>query len=113
MCILARLGFESSLFLMMRSSSQGYMNANHLRNQAWTFHFNVSLTALNIAKYDQLPTRSEDDTEPLSFSMATYKRLAFNQHLLERFISILDLYLTLIKSHPNNQNLLPYGFLRL
>lgn len=75
------------------------------------FHFNVSLTALNIAKYDQLPAQSEDDAEPLSFSMATYKRLAFNQHLLERFISMLDLDLTLIKTHPNYQSLLQYGSL--
>jgi hypothetical protein len=75
------------------------------------FHFNVSLTALNIAKYDQLPAQSEDDAEPLSFSMATYKRQAFNQHLLERFISMLDLDLTLIKTHPNYQSLLQYGSL--
>jgi hypothetical protein len=75
------------------------------------FHFNVSLTALNIAKYEQLPTQSEDDAESVSFSMATYKRLAFNQHLLERFISMLDFDLTLIKSHPNYQSLLQYGSL--
>jgi hypothetical protein len=75
------------------------------------FHFNVSLAALNIAKYDQLPAQSEDDAEPLSFSMATYKRRAFNQHLLERFISMLDFDLTLIESHPNYQSLLQYGSL--
>jgi Archaeal putative transposase ISC1217 len=75
------------------------------------FHFNASLTALDIAKYDQLPAQSEDDAEPLSFSMATYKRLAFNQHLLERLISMLDFDLTLIKTHPNYQSLLQYGSL--
>ena len=75
------------------------------------FHFNASLTALNIAKYDQLGVQTEDDAEPISFSMATYKRQAFNQHLLERFISMLDLDLTSIKSHPNYQSLLQYGSL--
>jgi hypothetical protein len=46
-----------------------------------------------------------------SFSMATYKRLALNGHLLERFISMLGLDPTLIKSHPNYDSLLQYGSL--
>ncbi|MFA9202165.1 MAG: transposase, partial [Candidatus Nanopelagicaceae bacterium] len=75
------------------------------------FHFNTSLSALNIAKLDQLPKQSEDDSAPVSFSMTTYKRQALNRHLLERFISMLDLDLTLIKSHPNYASLLQYGSL--
>jgi hypothetical protein len=75
------------------------------------FHFNTSLSALNISKLDQLPAQSEEDSEPFSFSMATYKRQALNRHLLERFISMLDLDLTLIKSHPNYASLLQYGSL--
>jgi hypothetical protein len=43
--------------------------------------------------------------------MACYKRLAFNEHLLERFIHQLDLDSTLIKFHPNYQNLLSYGII--
>ncbi len=89
----------------------GLCDCQSRQKSSLDFHFNVSLTALNIAKYDQLPAQSEDDAEPLSFSMATYKRLAFNQHLLERFISMLDLDLTLIKLHPNYQSLLQYGSL--
>jgi hypothetical protein len=87
----------------------GLCDCQSSKESSLDFHFNASLTALNIAKYDQLPTQSEDDAEPLSFSMATYKRLAFNQHLLERFISMLDLDLTLIKVHPNYQSLVQYG----
>jgi Archaeal putative transposase ISC1217 len=89
----------------------GLCDCQSRQKSSLDFHFNVSLTALNIAKYDQLPEQSEDDAEPLSFSMATYKRLAFNQHLLERFISMLDFDLTLIKLHPNYQSLLQYGSL--
>jgi hypothetical protein len=89
----------------------GLCDCQSRKESSLDFHFNMSLTALNIAKYDQLPAQSEDDAEPLSFSMATYKRLAFNQHLLERFISMLDLDLTLIKTHPNYQSLLQYGSL--
>jgi hypothetical protein len=51
------------------------------------------------------------DSQPQSFSMATYKRLALNEHLLERFISMLGLDQTLIKAHPNYDSLLQYGSL--
>ncbi|MFM7450677.1 MAG: IS4 family transposase, partial [Leptolyngbyaceae cyanobacterium] len=37
--------------------------------------------------------------------------VAFNDHLLERFISELDLDPTLIKSHPNYENLRSYGII--
>jgi len=75
------------------------------------FHFNASLSALNLAKYDDQLRRRQLDSEHSSatFSMASYKRLAFNDHLLERFICELDLNPTSIKSHPNYQNLRSYG----
>jgi Transposase DDE domain len=77
------------------------------------FHFNASLTALNLAKYQAQSQQTTTDTERKAdvFSMASHKRAAFNDHLLERFISQLDLNPTLIKSHPNYQNLRAYGLL--
>jgi hypothetical protein len=77
------------------------------------FHFNASLTALNLAKYQAQgqPTTTDTDRKANVFSMASHKRAAFNDHLLERFISQLDLNPTLIKSHPNYQNLRAYGLL--
>jgi hypothetical protein len=71
------------------------------------------LAALNIAKLKQQQTQSDtgEDSQPQSFSMATYKRLALNGHLLDRFISMLGLDPTLIKSHPNYDLLLQYGSL--
>ena len=71
------------------------------------FHFNASLTALNLAKLDAV--RQHNCSTNLVFSMASYKRRAFNYHLLERFICKLDLDPTLIKSHPNYSNLHNYG----
>jgi hypothetical protein len=77
------------------------------------FHFNVSLAALNLAKLDL--QRAQDPTasplSPSSFSIDTYKRLALNRHLLDRFISMLGLDPTSIKSHPNYRKLLHYGSL--
>jgi hypothetical protein len=71
------------------------------------FHFNASLTALNLAKWDTV--RQQNSEADLVFSMASYKRRAFNYHILERFIDKLDLEPTLIKSHPNYSNLYDYG----
>jgi hypothetical protein len=58
--------------------------------QTLNFHFNASLTALNLAKYEE-QLRSSQNSQKQSlpnFSMASYKRTAFYDHLLERFTSI-------------------------
>ena len=91
----------------------GLCDCQSRQQQSLNFHFNASLAALNIAKLEQLKTQSDtgEDSQPQSFSMATYKRLALNGHLLERFISMLELDPTLIKSHPNYDSLLQYGSL--
>ena len=52
------------------------------------FHFNACLTALNLAKVETPSPHPAQD--PIPFSMATVKRRALNQHLLERFIATLD-----------------------
>jgi hypothetical protein len=77
--------------------------------QKLDFHFNASLTALNLAKWEQYQQR--DIWEPFVFSMASYKRRKLNQHLLERFICNLELDETAIKSHPNYQALCDYGLI--
>jgi hypothetical protein len=71
------------------------------------FHFNSSLTALNLAKCHAVQQHNSNTN--LVFSMTSYKRRALNYHLLERFIDKLDLEPTLIKSHPNYSNLCDYG----
>ena len=74
------------------------------------FHFNVSLMTLNLAKFDAWQTHlAAHSHKTFVFSMASYKRLAFNRHLLDRFISLLDLDLTSIKLHPNFHKLCSYG----
>jgi DDE superfamily endonuclease len=91
----------------------GLCDCQSRQQQSLDFHFNASLAALNIAKLEQQKTRSDtgEDSPPQSFSMATYKRLALNGHLLELFISMLGLDPTLVKSHPNYDSLLHYGSL--
>ena len=75
--------------------------------EALDSHVNASLSALNLAK--AALQQQQTATEPLSFSIASYKRLALNEYLLDLFISMFDLEPTFIKSHPNYQSLLAYG----
>ncbi len=77
------------------------------------FHFNACLSALNLAKYEIRLQQEQENGEPTvePFSMASYKRMALNDHLLERFISKLELDPMLIKSHPNYPDLRSYGVL--
>lgn len=91
----------------------GLCDAQTRDPQRLDFHFNASLTTLNLAKYqEQLRQVQPDAVVPsASFSMASYKRFAFNTHLLERFIDQLELDPTLIKSHPNYENLRSYGII--
>lgn len=91
----------------------GLCDAQTRQSQTLDFHFNASLSALNLAKYEDQLRSSQDNPRPAlsTFSMASYKRVAFNDHLLERFISMLDLNPTLIKSHPNYETLRSYGII--
>jgi len=91
----------------------GLCDAQTRDSKKLDFHFNASLTALNLAKCEEQSRRVQVAAEqPLHpFSMASYKRVAFNDHLLERFISKLDLNPTLVKSHPSYENLRSYGII--
>jgi hypothetical protein len=71
------------------------------------FHFNACLMALNLAKFEA--SQLHQSPKPFVFSMASFKRLSLNRHLLERFISLLDLDSTSIKSHPRFPDLCSYG----
>jgi hypothetical protein len=71
------------------------------------FHFNASFAALNLAKLDAQQQQPRNDA--WLCSLASIKRRALNEHLLERFISKLELEPSAIKSHPNYQTLCNYG----
>jgi hypothetical protein len=116
---LGRTGFPSMTHtpaeFIFRDAKQftGLCDCQSRQQQSLDFHFNASLAALNIAKFrqQQTPSDTNENLQPQSFSMATYKRLALNAHLLERFISMLGLDQTFLKSPPNYDILLQYGSL--
>ena len=68
-------------------------------------HFNLSLTALNLAKLESGAANEPD----AAFSMASLKRRTFNQHLIDRILQRLDQGQTLDKFSPEYIALCNYG----
>lgn len=106
-CQLYRLRFQVEFVFRDAKQFTGLSDCQARDVKKLDFHFNVSFTALNLAKLDAV--QQHPVTTPFVFSMANAKRRALNQHLLDTFIVKLDLEPTLIKSHPNYQNLCNYG----
>lgn len=71
------------------------------------FHFNASLTALNLAKSDAYKSFGYDTNTP--FSMATQKTVYFNEHMMDKFGQMLELDLSFIRSHPSYDRLRTHG----
>ncbi len=79
------------------------------RSQAkLTLHFNASLSAVTLAK---LEARQYNRDAASGFSMASLKRRAFNQHLIERISQHLAKGHSLEKSSPDYEELCNYGTL--
>ena len=70
------------------------------------FHFNASMSALTLGK---LEARQQSADSPAGFSMASVKRRAFNEHLLERISEHLAQGHSLDKSSPGYEALCDYG----
>jgi hypothetical protein len=70
------------------------------------FHFNASLSAVNVAK---LEARQQRDNTAAPISMASLKRRAFNQHLLDRIYEHLANGQNLEKFSPAYEALCNYG----
>lgn len=104
---LYRLRFQIEFIFRDAKQFTGLSDCQARDAKKLDFHFNASFTALNLAKLDA--HRQHSGQQPFVFSMASVKRRALNDHLLDLFISRLDLEPTLIKSHPNFQNLRSYG----
>src|SRR5256712_1189852 len=77
------------------------------RSQAkLNLHFNASLSAVTLAK---LAARQQHGEAASAFSMASLKRRAFNQHLIERISQHLAQGHSLEKSSPDYEELCNYG----
>ena len=84
------------------------LNDCQARRQACLdFHFNASLTTLNLAKVEAYASFDYDLETP--FSLLTQTMVYFNDHFLQKVFSILDLDLTLINGNPEFEALRNYG----
>ena len=78
------------------------------RDQArLNFHFNASLTTLNLAKSEYLSHKNQDASH--LWSMGRVKILAFNRHYLNRIIRIFGFDETCLKKRSEYQYLKEYG----
>ncbi|MDX2240696.1 MAG: transposase [Leptolyngbyaceae cyanobacterium bins.302] len=104
-----KLRFQIEFIFRDAKQFTGFEDCQARDAQKLAFHFNASLTALNLAKLEAIQQHSGQ--APFVFSMASIKRRRLNEHLLERFICNLDLEPTQIKSHPNYSSLCNYGII--
>ena len=71
------------------------------------FHFNASMTALNVAKVEQLQTHG--NSGPMPFSMATVKACYFNEFYLSKIFSTFEFDLSLIEKSDEYQRIKELG----
>jgi hypothetical protein len=71
------------------------------------FHFNAAMTTLNLLKLEDRQHAADSPRSPIS--IASWKIRKFNEHLPERFSSVLGLDFTSIKSNPLFASLCNYG----
>lgn len=105
-----RLRFQIEFIFRDAKQFTGLSQCQARDEKALDFHFNASLMALNIAKAEQRDNREEH--ESIILSMASIKRRALNDYLIELFIRKLGISRTWIKSHPNFQDLRNHGVIR-
>lgn len=110
-----RARFQIEFLFRDARQHTGMIDSQSRNSNALDTHVNASLTALNLAKVTlrkELTLPDEPAPDVVSFSIASFKRRALNEHLFELFIEQFGLNLTLIKLNPNYQKLLDYGTLR-
>lgn len=100
---LYRLRFQIEFLFRDSKQHTGLMHCQARDKAKLDFHFNASLAALNVAKLEHEATGRE------VFSMASRKRISFNELYLDRIIEYLDLAPEFVKLHPAYEKLRHYG----
>jgi hypothetical protein len=94
---------------LFRDSKQftGLSDCQARAEAALDFHFNASLATLNLARAEELRTRTGQN--PQVFSMASWKQRQFNERLLDLFIERFALDPMWVKNQPSYDELRTYG----
>lgn len=104
---LYRARFQIEFIFRDAKQFTGLVDCQARDQQALDFHFNAALATLNVARAEAVA--AHQGSEPLVFSMASRKQVAFNELFIQVISEQLALNLTAIKNHPAYDNLRTYG----
>ena len=77
------------------------------KKESLSFHFDASMSALNLLKFQDREGAEKRDGHVISIQRLKIRK--FNQYLIDRIILLLDFQPTSIKLHPEYQGLIDYG----
>lgn len=111
---LYKLRFQIEFLFRDAKQFTGLLHCQARNLKALDFHFNASMSAVNLAKLNLLINHHEQKqlqpgTPDFVFSLAVYKHRNFSQALLKRLLSNLDLTLTSNKIFSAFQHSLRFG----
>ncbi len=104
---LYRARFQIEFIFRDAKQFTGLSDCQSRNKQALEFHFNASLTTLNLARIEAVAAHQSASRQV--FSMASRKQLAFNERYIEVISEQLALDLTAILNHEAYDNLKTYG----
>jgi IS4 transposase len=104
---LYRLRFQIEFLFRDAKQFTGLTNCQARDEQALHFHFNASMSAVNLAKLDLLA--QHQNQQPFVFSLNRYIHHAFSHKLLYRLLANLDLDLTCNKVKLAFERALTFG----
>lgn len=104
---LYRSRFQIEFLFRDAKQSAGLSSCQARDRAALEFHWNAAFACLNVARLKDYEEQAE--AEKTGFSMKSLKQRAANEHLLELFISKLELDPTLIKKHKDYDKLRNYA----
>jgi hypothetical protein len=98
-----------SIEFLFRDAKQfaGFSDCQARDKEALHYHFNASVTSVNVARW--LAQERQKGNGKLVFSMSSIKQRCGNEQLLDLFIAKLGLEQTVIKQHPQFEKLRNYG----
>ena len=102
-----RARFQIEFIFRDAKQFTGLTDCQARKKEALNFHFNASLSTLNLLKKQDREQAENSDSKVCS--IASWKARYFNEHLLNRFISHLDLDPVFIKNTPQYEELINYG----
>ena len=104
---LYRSRFQIEFLFRDAKQSAGLESAQVRDKEGLSFHWNASFACVNLARVIAHEENTAAHYE--AFSMKSIKQRIFNEHLLELFISKLELEPTVIKNHQNYEKLRNYA----